>query len=348
MHRAPDISIVISTYNRAAVLEPALRAVLADQRTGDATYEVIVVDNNSADRTRDVLRAFAREYAHLRWLFEPRQGVSHGRNAGILAAAAPIIAFTDDDIRAAPDWVATIKTLFDEHPGIECLGGAVLPIWSCAPPRWLDRRHWGPLSVTDYGPRSFEINAARPRCLLTSNMAVRAPVFARIGMFSPRFPRGQDHEFQVRYWTEGGSALYSPRLVVHTEVPPARMTKAYHRWWHRMNGRMCARMELKERCAPDGSLRRTAIAGPTLLGAPRFLFGELKTQLGRWAKAIGRGDASETFARELAVRHTLGYIAECRRDAGRKRDVCTDRQSANALLESPPATGRRSSPRSWV
>jgi hypothetical protein len=179
-------------------------------------------------------------------------------------------------------------------------------------------------------------------------MAVRARVFARIGMFSPRFPRGQDHEFQVRYWTEGGSALYSPRLVVHTEVPPARMTKAYHRWWHRMNGRMCARMELKERCAPDGSLRRQAIAGRTLLGAPLFLYGELKAQLGRWVHAAVRGDASERFARELAVRHTLGYIEECRREARRTGGASTDCRTVSTLVESPPAAGRGSSPRSWV
>src|SRR5438105_3335543 len=109
MPQSPDISVVISTYNRCGWLSGALESVLA-QETGGARYEVIVVDNNSTDQTREVVEAFmARGQANLRYVFEGQQGLSYARNAGIAAARAPLIAFTDDDVRAARDWVVSIK-----------------------------------------------------------------------------------------------------------------------------------------------------------------------------------------------------------------------------------------------
>ncbi len=315
MSECPAVSVVISTYNRAAVLRPALHALLDDQRAGDVTYEVIVVDNNSTDDTARMLDGFARAYSSVVRLRERRQGVSHGRNAGIAAALAPVIAFTDDDIRVAPDWIATIARLFANHAGIDCIGGPILPIWEATPPRWLDRRHWSPIAVVDYGPVPFEISAEHPRCLLTSNLALRARVFASLEPFSPRFPRAQDHELQLRYWLSGGRALYSPELVVRTEVPAARMNKAYYRRWHRLNGRMCARMRLRERLTPRGALRREPVVGHTLQGVPRFLFRELAAAVGGWVRSLWRGDASERFAYEVAAWHLVGYIAERWKDA---------------------------------
>ena len=131
-----DVSVVLSTYNRADRLPSALDALLS--QSAGAAYEVIVVDNNSTDATRTVIeQAAARSDGRLRYVFEPRQGLSHGRNAGIAAARSPIIAFSDDDVRVAPDWIAQLKRTFDAHPEIDYVGGRVLPHWLAPPPRWL-------------------------------------------------------------------------------------------------------------------------------------------------------------------------------------------------------------------
>jgi glycosyltransferase involved in cell wall biosynthesis len=139
-----DVSVVISTYNGEAVLPGALESVL-NQDAGDLTYEVIVVDNNSDDSTRAVVESFiARSAGRLRYVFEPRQGVSYGRNAGIAVASAPIIAFFDDDIRVARDWVRTLKQTLDAHPEVQFVAGKVLPEWQAPPPAWLTEVHWSP------------------------------------------------------------------------------------------------------------------------------------------------------------------------------------------------------------
>ena len=125
--KRPDVSAVISTYNRCEMLGVALDRLL-DQQSCEVSYEVIVVDNNSTDRTRQMVESFIeRGHSNLHYIFEPRQGVSHARNAGIKRALAPIIAFADDDVVVAQDWIEIIKREFDAHTGVDCLGGKVLP-----------------------------------------------------------------------------------------------------------------------------------------------------------------------------------------------------------------------------
>ena len=139
-----DVSVIISAFNRGDGLRATLESLLT-QETGGVAYEVIAVDNNSTDNTAEVIRSFmAKAHVKLSYLFEPRQGVSHGRNAGIGVARAPVIAFTDDDVVVAPDWIRAIKRHFDENPDIDYLSGKMLPIFHATPPRWLTATNSGP------------------------------------------------------------------------------------------------------------------------------------------------------------------------------------------------------------
>src|SRR5215471_13462056 len=103
-----DATVIIGTHNRSGMLAGAVDSVLA-QHNNDVRYQLIVVDNNSTDDTRAVVESYiVRGHNHLQYIFEPRPGVSHARNSGIANARAPIIAFTDDDIRVSSDWVSSI------------------------------------------------------------------------------------------------------------------------------------------------------------------------------------------------------------------------------------------------
>ena len=96
---APVVSVVICTYNRADLLPAAIDDVLAQDHPETPPFELLVVDNHSSDATLAVVEAAAARDARVRYLFEPRQGLSHARNAAIAAARAAVIAFTDDDVR---------------------------------------------------------------------------------------------------------------------------------------------------------------------------------------------------------------------------------------------------------
>ena len=303
-----DVSVVISTYNRGELLTQALESVLAQKSDGVA-YEVIVVDNNSSDGTRQIIESFAaRGHANLRYVFEGRQGIPYGRNAGIVNARAPIIAFADDDVRVKPDWVASIKRALDEHPEVDYVGGKVLPQWKCEPPAWLTRDHWAPLALLDRGDTPVYVNAQYPVCLITANLSFRREVYERVGLFAPDFLRCQDHELQLRLWRAGRQGMYVPGIVVTADVQPERLTKTYHRRWHRAHGKYCAMMRLKERTDRDGRLAGERADMVTLFDVPAFVYRELMTDIGRWLVAVARGSESLSFRRANEVRHLISYI----------------------------------------
>jgi len=268
MEERPSVSVVISTFNRCESLERTLESLARQRVPEHVSFEVIVVDNNSTDDTRGVVAKAAGRFEQLRYAFEPCSGVSFGRNTGIREARGAIVAFTDDDNDVAPGWVATIQHTLEVHAEVYALGGPIFPQWPAPPPAWLDDRHWSPLAIVDYGPEAFLSNARRPICLLTANLAVRREVFEQVGPFSPDFPRGQDHEFLLRFWRAGRQVLYVPSLVAYARIQPIRLTRRYHRRWHWRHGAVSAMMRLQESIGPGGSLLEAPLAGHRGVGTP--------------------------------------------------------------------------------
>ena len=323
----PDVSVVVSTFNRCESLCRTLDSLLAQDVPSGITFEIIVVDNNSSDRTAARVASYVRrEPARVRYVFESRQGVSYGRNVGIAAAEAPIIAFTDDDNEVDPRWIASIKATLDDSPGVAAVGGRILPK-SPEPvlPRWLNRQHWGPLAILDYGDESFETSRRNPRCLLTANLAVRREVFGRIGGFSPAFQRCQDHEFLIRLWRAGDCALYAPDVIVRSSIAQERLTRRYHREWHTRHGRYAALMQLQEIIDASGQLVQSPEEAIRLYGTPGFVYRELLVEAWRWMRALSRGDRAH-----LAHHHQMQYLV-----AYIKRMAATERRSGIGALTEP-------------
>jgi glycosyltransferase involved in cell wall biosynthesis len=96
--RTPKVSVVVAGYNGARTLEACLASLLA---LNYPDYEIILVDDGSTDTTPEI----AGRFPTVRYLAQTNQGLSAARNAGIAAATGEIIAFTDSDCRADPDWL---------------------------------------------------------------------------------------------------------------------------------------------------------------------------------------------------------------------------------------------------
>ena len=101
-----DITIVLCTYNRCGFLATALSSAVASVLPESVEWEILVVDNNSKDATREVVEGFYKQYpSRIRYLFEPKQGKSNALNTGIREARGNILAFMDDDVRVETDWL---------------------------------------------------------------------------------------------------------------------------------------------------------------------------------------------------------------------------------------------------
>ncbi len=105
MSQTLSVSIIIPVYNEEHHLRQCLEAI-ADQH--EAPDEVIVVDNNSTDKTVEI----AKSFPFVRLLTAKKQGVFYARNKGFDAAKSDIIGRIDADTRIDPDWIRQVKRIF--------------------------------------------------------------------------------------------------------------------------------------------------------------------------------------------------------------------------------------------
>lgn len=306
-----DLTAIVCTYNRSALLGESLARILA-QRGEGLRYEVIVVDNNSTDDTRQVIERFAASSQHpLRYLCERQQGVSYARNAGIAASRAPVLAFFDDDVLVADDWLIEIKRALAAHKDIDYVGGKVLPRWASEPPVWLVAENWAPIAAQDYGDAPFVIDAGTNVGLISANLAIRRRALDEVGWFRPELQRVrdgigsmEDHELLERLARAGKRGLYAPQIVVRADVPTARMTRGYHRRWHRGHGKFYA-------ISRSASFEESA-AG-RLFDVPAHLYRQAAADAKGWLMHTLRGEAAKAFAHQSRLWFFLGFVGERRR-----------------------------------
>ena len=308
MDQPLQCSVVLTTRNRSGTLAGALDALVA-QDAPSGVFEVIVVDNGSTDDTHQVVESYSSRFSQVHYVYEAVPGPASGRNAGIARARGTLLAFTDDDVRVAGNWVTTIAETFAAHADVDACAGRILPDWRGAPPDWLTREHWvGPLALQDYGDQPFWVDASRPLAIAAANLAIRASVLASIGPFSLALKRAEDTELLVRLWRAGGRCMYVPGMVAIAEIQPERLTKAYHRWWHGANGEWTSAMHLAEAIDRDGRLLDRPLEGPTLYGVPAFVCRELLRVSRRWALASTLRRRGEALKHEYRLRYLSGYI----------------------------------------
>jgi glycosyltransferase involved in cell wall biosynthesis len=120
-----DISIIICTYNRSENLKECFDCLASQEITHGFSWEVILVDNNSSDQTKEYTKNYAKNCNFLlRYDFELKQGLSHARNHGIKTSNGDILIFIDDDIRVSIQWLQSIYNTFKAHQ-CDAVGGRI-------------------------------------------------------------------------------------------------------------------------------------------------------------------------------------------------------------------------------
>jgi len=217
------ISVIVCTHNRAASLVQTLHSLVL-QSLDPSRYEIIVVDNNSRDNTKEVTANIDGQLrVNINYVFEPRQGLSYARNTGLRSAKGPIVAFTDDDVIAAQNWLECTLCEFFADPELQALGGKVEP-WNAENPQ---------LCITSLQAR--EVYRSRTRLagiIHGNNMAFRRSIFGVVGMFDEHLGAGsacragEDVDMLYRVLQLGEMVVYSPRAKVfhnHSAMTAAEM-----------------------------------------------------------------------------------------------------------------------------
>lgn len=205
------LSVIICTYNRSRQLLEFLNRFPKVFPAG-FFVELVIVDNNSSDKTKDVVAAFCENSPlAIKYVFEEKQGHSHARNRGVKESGYPIVAFTDDDCYPAEDWPAAIMREFSADPTLSLVGGRV----ELADPE--DFR----VGVRSFDDR-MEITSSGQLLarMIGCNFACRREVFRDIGTFDIRLGKGtsvgcgEDTDFFYRTHKQGLKMLFCPDVVV--------------------------------------------------------------------------------------------------------------------------------------
>jgi glycosyltransferase involved in cell wall biosynthesis len=301
-----DVSIILCTYNRCDRLEKVLQSLGSLKGHPEITWEVIVVDNNSKDRTKDVVEGRIRSGAdRVRYVFEGRQGKSFALNTGINAARGAVLAFTDDDVTVHPQWLWELKKTFDTY---ECMGagGKIIPVFEEKGPSWLrlDVPHpfLNALVAFDLGDKPCALRTAP----FGANVAFRKEAFEKYGLYRTDMGptkdnplgKGEDTEFSSRVLSAGETMMYAPDAIVYHPVEQERIQKKYFESWYYNFGR--------------ASMTRSALPDRTVyyFGVPRYLYRQVFTRFLAWIMTL---DGNERFCRKLELYETAGAMVESSR-----------------------------------
>jgi GT2 family glycosyltransferase len=219
----PSVSVVICTRNRPEPLEKCLSSI---RSVTPQPNEIIVVDNDPAS---GLTRAVTAAFPDVRYVPEPRPGLSAARNTGIRNCEGEIIVFADDDVIVHAGWIGAIRGVFRD-PDVIATTGLVLPTELATMAQYAfqgDSIGWD----LGYQPLDFDRNFFRGtrhkgvpvwRIGAGANMAFRREAFASVGFFDERLGAGaagcsEDSELWYRLLAEGHRCRYEPAAVVfHT------------------------------------------------------------------------------------------------------------------------------------
>jgi GT2 family glycosyltransferase len=234
---APRVTVVVPTCGRPDVLRRSLEALRA---LDYPDYELLVVDNTPhLPGTAEVVAGYAASGARVRYLAEPRRGVTHARNRGLAAARGEIVAFADDDVLVDRGWLGALAAAFVDEQVAGVTGLVMASEFETPAQIWIEqyggfskgcaRRRFdraGFETHQDGKPRRVE---AAPGTLYPftpgvfgsgASMAFRTDMLRRLGGFDPLLGSGtavragEDIDVLLRAVLDGGAVVYEPAAVV--------------------------------------------------------------------------------------------------------------------------------------
>jgi glycosyltransferase involved in cell wall biosynthesis len=178
----------------------------------DLQWEILVIDNNSNDNTRQIVDAFTQSSKlDVRYIWEPRLGKCLALNTGIKHARGEMLGFIDDDILPEKDWLVVIRREFSADARLGLITGRV-ELYDPTDLPMTIRRHAERSEITTLD-QVFDLPVG-------CNFAIRQGLVSRVGRFDPEFGPGgkfgsaEDLDFFYRAWRAGEKLAYDPSLFV--------------------------------------------------------------------------------------------------------------------------------------
>lgn len=227
------ISAVVATYNRERFLPEALEG-LRIQTLDPQFFEIIIVNNNSKDRTKEISLKFISDNPHLNCIYveEYNQGLSFGRNRGIVESTTPIVTFIDDDAVIEKHFLEKAVEYLEKNKEAAAVGGKIFAKYLNKKPVWMSKYIQALVGHVDYGDIGFEYPVGKYP--YGSNMTINKQALIDAGMFNTALGRigsgglgGEEKDMFDKLMAAGHKIIYVPELIVYHSVDDSRLTKEY-------------------------------------------------------------------------------------------------------------------------
>ena len=199
--RKPSVSVIIPVLNGERTIRGCLGSLL-DMDYPVQLREILVVDNNSRDRTAEIVKSYP-----VRYLREARRGAPVARNRGIKGSQGDILAFTDADCIVSRGWLRALVQPFAEQ-AVGGVAGEIVAYPPTTPAECYAAR------TRHLSPQRYLARPLMPFAVF-ANLAFRREVFDKVGLLDELLIQGDSTDFCTRFFSGSGLKLrYTPKAVV--------------------------------------------------------------------------------------------------------------------------------------
>ncbi|MGB3291840.1 MAG: hormogonium polysaccharide biosynthesis glycosyltransferase HpsE [Phormidesmis sp.] len=232
-----SFSVVVCTYNGAERVGKVLEYLYAQKGTEKLSWEIIVVDNNSSDQTKETVEGYQsawRGSVPLRYCFEPRQGLAFARQRAVEEARGELIGFLDDDNLPEPNWVAKAFSFAQTRPNIGAYGSYIVGEFETEPPLNFERIA-SLLALTNRGDKALFYYPGKKVLPPGAGLVVRKQAwlenvpkscFLQGRVAGHQLP-GEDLEALLYIQRAGWEIWYNPEMTLLHCIPSWRLTPEY-------------------------------------------------------------------------------------------------------------------------
>ena len=204
---SPSVTIIVPVRNGEQTIQSLLESIQKLEFDRNR-IEVIVVDGNSNDKTREIVKNYP-----VKLVIETQEGLNLARNVGIKSSNGEIIAFTDSDCIVPKNWITTIVENFKD-PKVGCVGGSAKALSADFISQYADNSI---VRLMPFFTKREELEKVKPffRHPAGCNMAFRRKIAEEVGYFDENIQFGFDEvEFADRICRAGYTMVLDPKVIV--------------------------------------------------------------------------------------------------------------------------------------
>lgn len=232
-----NFTVAICTYNGEKRLSQVLERLKAQIITTALSWDVLIIDNNSTDRTAEVVQSYQmnwRKDCALIYCYESKQGLAFARQRAILSARGQFVGFLDDDNLPSLDWVEQAYQFGKTHPQAGAYGGQIQGDFEVEPPQNFKKIACF-LAIVKRGEKAFIYKPERKMLPPGAGLVVRRNVWknsvpAKLllkGRVRKSMLASEDLEAICHIQNAGWEIWYAPTLKIHHQIPRSRFEPSY-------------------------------------------------------------------------------------------------------------------------